>query len=262
MNWRKDSNKIPVLCLWLCCCFIACNTQQSTQETETKEETEELLPVLSEELSLEEEPENEAIIWKSSEGELSLVNVQDLDSTLLVDIKYAGTDNFTGKVLYTNLDKAYLQTEVANMLVEAHRYLKEKHPGLRFLIYDAARPLCIQEEMYEVVKNTPYHRYVAHPDKHSLHNYAAAVDLSIAGTDSIPLDMGTPFDFFGKAAGPSHEKELLEQGVLSTTQLSNRQLLREAMRHAGFRSIGGEWWHFNACSLSEAKQKYPLIECF
>jgi D-alanyl-D-alanine dipeptidase len=113
--------------------------------------------------------------------------------------------------------------------------------------------------MWERVKNTPYHRYVAHPDRLSLHNFAAAVDLTIADSLGNPLDMGTPFDYFGRAAGISDEEGLIRQGLLNRQQLQNRQLLRQVMLHAGFRSISGEWWHFNACSLQEAKQRYEVI---
>jgi len=189
-----------------------------------------------------------------------LVRIQDVDSSILVDLKYATTDNFTGMVLYDVLDNAYLQPDVARMLANAHLYLKSIHPGLRLLVYDAVRPLSIQRTMWERVKDTPYHRYVAHPDRLSLHNFGAAADLTIADSLGRPLDMGTPFDHFGRAAGISDEEGLIMQGVLTLQQVQNRQLLRRVMHHAGFRSISGEWWHFNACSLPEAKQRYELIE--
>ena len=191
---------------------------------------------------------------------LQLVNINDIDSTILVDLKYATTDNFTGIVLYEGLEDACLQPDVARMLAEAHQYLKKSHPGLRLLVYDAVRPLSVQRAMWEHVKDTRYHRYVAHPDRRSLHNYGAAVDLTLADSLGHPLDMGTSFDHFGRAAGIGNEQELVEQGLLNKQQVLNRQLLREVMRYAGFRSISGEWWHFNACSLQEAKQRYTIIE--
>jgi D-alanyl-D-alanine dipeptidase len=128
---------------------------------------------------------------------LSLVNIHDMDSTILVDLKYATTDNFTGTILYEDIDGACLQADVARMLTEAHRYLKTLRPGLRLLVYDAARPLSAQRAMWEYVKDTKYRRYVADPDRLSLHNFGAAVDLTIADSLGMPLDMGTPFDHFG-----------------------------------------------------------------
>ena len=190
----------------------------------------------------------------------NLIHILDSDNSILVDLKYATTDNFTGMVLYEGFEGAFLQPDVAQMLAVAHHYLKSLHSGLRLLVYDAVRPLSVQRTMWERVKDTPYHRYVAHPDRLSLHNYGAAVDLTIADSLGQPLDMGTPFDFFGRAAGISDEQELIRQGILNLQQVQNRQLLRQVMHHAGFRSISGEWWHFNACSLQEAKQRYQLIE--
>jgi D-alanyl-D-alanine dipeptidase len=87
-----------------------------------------------------------------------------------------------------------------------------------------------------------------------------AVDVTIADSLQIPLDMGTPFDHFGKEAGILYEDSLLAMGLLTQQQITNRRLLRSIMRQAGFYAIEGEWWHFNACSLSRAKAEYLLIE--
>jgi D-alanyl-D-alanine dipeptidase len=188
-----------------------------------------------------------------------LVNIQDIDATIGIELKYATTDNFTGHILYDAGWGAYLQKDVAEMLSEANKYLHSIRPDLRLLIYDATRPLHVQRRMWEHVKDTPYKNYVANPERTGLHNYGAAVDLTLADSLWTPLDMGTEFDYFGAAAGINHEKELLQQGVLSILQINNRTLLREAMVHAGFLTVSGEWWHFNACLLQTAKQRYMLI---
>lgn len=199
---------------------------------------------------------------KKLEDEIHLTDIQSLDNSILVELKYATTDNFTKKILYKDLKRAYLQPEAAAKLAKAQQYLKKQHPEMNLLVYDAVRPLNVQKEMYETVKNTPYHRYVAEPGRTGLHNYGAAVDLTITDASNKPLDMGTPFDFFGKAAGIGNEDELVRQGILTRQQVKNRQLLRNVMVQAGFRTIRGEWWHFNHCSLAEAKAKYRLIEHF
>ena len=189
-----------------------------------------------------------------------LSNIRKIDNTILIDLKYATTDNFTGMVLYEDFDGAYLQPDVALMLAEAQRYLKTLQPaGMRLLVYDAVRPLSVQQIMWEKVKDTPYHRYVASPERLSLHNFGAAVDLTIADSLGLPLDMGTPFDHFGRAAAINNEQGLIEQGILTQQHVHNRQLLRQVMQHAGFKTISGEWWHFNACSLAEAKERYSTL---
>ncbi|MDR1667036.1 MAG: M15 family metallopeptidase [Bacteroidales bacterium] len=187
-----------------------------------------------------------------------LVRIRDMDTSILVDLKYATTDNFTGKILYPCAE-AYLQRETAEKLYAAGQYLQSLHPDLRLLVYDAARPLSIQQKMWDAVKNTPYRKYVADPERTSLHNYGAAVDLTLSGRNGKPLDMGTAFDHFGEAASTVREDELLRRGRLTEQQVSNRKLLREVMQKAGFQSISGEWWHFNSCTLAEARRRYPLL---
>ncbi|MDU1890244.1 MAG: M15 family metallopeptidase [Dysgonomonas sp.] len=190
-----------------------------------------------------------------------LTNVHNLDSTIRVDLKYASTDNFTKTILYDSLfNNIYLHPVAAVKLVKAQKYLKTFYPDYSLLVYDAVRPLNIQRKMYKVVQGTPYAIYVAEPTRTGLHNYGMAVDLTICDKEGKALDMGTPFDFFGRAAGINREAELIQEGVLTKKQVQNRELLRKVMTYAGFLTIRGEWWHFNAVSLSEAKRLYNVIE--
>lgn len=189
-----------------------------------------------------------------------LVNIHTLDTSIRADLKYATTDNFTKTILYDTLFNVYVHPVAAAKLIKAQKYLKALRPGLSLLVYDAVRPLSVQKKMYKVVQGTKYAAYVANPTRTGLHNYGMAVDLTICDKNGKPLDMGTPFDFFGRAAGINKETELVEQGVLTGQQVENRKLLRKVMTQAGFLTIRGEWWHFNAVSLAEAKQLYNIIE--
>jgi len=189
-----------------------------------------------------------------------LVNVGKLDNTIRKDLKYATTDNFTKTILYDSLLNIYLHPLAAGKLVKAQKYLKTLHPDYSLLVYDAVRPLSVQRKMYKVVQNTKYAAYVANPTRTGLHNYGMAVDLTICDKDGKPLDMGTPFDFFGSAAGINREAELIQSRVLTKQQVKNRELLRKVMTHAGFLTIRGEWWHFNAVNLTEARKSYKVIE--
>jgi D-alanyl-D-alanine dipeptidase len=117
--------------------------------------------------------------------------------------------------------------------------------------------------MWDVVKGTPQQGYVANPHTPpgSIHNTGCAVDLSVwdSATNS-PVDMGTPYDFFGKKAHPAKEVELWKSGELTGTQLANRLALREAMLRAGWRILGHEWWHFDCAAGGVARKRYPVIE--
>lgn len=193
-----------------------------------------------------------------SEG---FVDVRSCDTTYVIDMKYATTDNFTKQILYDSLHIPFLHPAASKKLCIAHQYLKQKNPNYRFIIFDVARPLQIQKKMYDVVKNTPYHAYVANPVNTGLHNYGMAVDLSIIDiTTNEQLDMGTAFDFFGSKAGIRDEEERVENGTLTQQQYINRHLLRDVMKQAGFSPILGEWWHFNAVSRDTARKNYQVIE--
>ena len=76
---------------------------------------------------------------------------------------YARADNFVGCVLYDDLREAYLHPEAAAALVAAQRKLKQLRPDLSLKVYDAARPMCIQQKMWNQVKKTAQRIYVSNP---------------------------------------------------------------------------------------------------
>jgi D-alanyl-D-alanine dipeptidase len=192
-----------------------------------------------------------------------LVDIQKVDPTILVELKYSTTDNFVGKDVYGDLTRAYMQPMAARKLAKASQYLQEKHPDLRLLVYDAARPRSAQWNLWNALPNMPEHerqKYVADPRKGSIHNYGCAVDLTVATKEGKPLDMGTKYDYFGELAYPSKEDELLKAGKLTQEQISNRQILRTAMLQGGFSRIEFEWWHFNSLSREKAKMVFRIVE--
>ena len=192
-----------------------------------------------------------------------LVNIQELDSTILIDLKYSTTDNFMNMDMYGELETCYLRKNPAEMLLRANEYLKETNPELNLLIYDGMRPRSIQRKLWNALDEVPETertQYVANPEKGSIHNYGAAVDLTLALENGSPLDMGTKYDYFGELAFPALEDSLLSIGVLTKAQIQNRKILRSVMTKAGFSTISSEWWHFNAYSYQDIQSKYNIIE--
>jgi L,D-peptidoglycan transpeptidase YkuD (ErfK/YbiS/YcfS/YnhG family) len=114
--------------------------------------------------------------------------------------------------------------------------------------------------MWRLVKETEQEAYVADPKRGSIHNFGAAVDVSIVDSTGLPLDMGTPFDYFGELAQPKYQERFLKEGKLTEEHLQNRKLLRGVMHEAGFQGIPDEWWHYNAFSLEEVKKRYSIVE--
>jgi D-alanyl-D-alanine dipeptidase len=189
-----------------------------------------------------------------------LVDIRTLDKDVLVQLKYSTTDNFMKADAYGDLEKCYLRPEVAKMLAKAQRILKKEHPGLSLLVFDCVRPRNIQRKMWALVKGTDLQQYVADPDKGSIHNYGAAVDLTVCDESGKEIDIGTPFDFFGDLAQPRLEEKFLNEKKLTEEQIRNRMILRKAMEDAGFIPLEIEWWHFNAFPSSVIKEKYSIIE--
>ncbi|MEZ4827438.1 MAG: M15 family metallopeptidase [Bacteroidia bacterium] len=190
-----------------------------------------------------------------------LVNITDRDSGVVVEMKYSTTDNFLQEDVYEDFDKCYLQPEVAAMLAKAQAIIREKDSALSLIVFDCVRPRSVQHKMWKIVKGTPQQPYVAPPGGiGSMHNYGAAVDLSLIHRDTGLVDMGTPFDFFGPQAQPRFEMDYMKKGDLTQSQLQNRWLLRNAMKAAGFEVILSEWWHFNAFPAEVVRSRFEIVE--
>jgi len=204
-----------------------------------------------------------SIVSKETISKHDLVDIQELDPTLLVELKYSTTDNFMKMDVYGDLETCYLRRVPAEMLEKAHSILKENHPNLRLLIYDGLRPRSIQWTLWNTLSDVPElerTNFVADPRSGSIHNFGAAVDLTVAEKNGRPLDMGTHYDYFGELAFPRLEDSLVVVGDLKQEQVNNRLILRHAMTEAGFSPITTEWWHFDSFPYKETKTKFTIIE--
>ncbi len=191
-----------------------------------------------------------------------LVCLSDLDPDIIIDLRYNSSNNFIGIQLYDTLSEAYLQKEVAERLIRCQRYLDSIKPGYKLKIFDAVRPLSVQVKMWNALDSitiTERGKFVSNPVLGSVHNFGAAVDLTICDEEGEELDMGAGYDDFRKIAFPSMEHHFLSKGELTPSQVSNRKLLREVMRSQRFSNIPSEWWHFNAYSRITAESLYPAL---
>lgn len=194
--------------------------------------------------------------------QLELIDVQKIDPRIKVDLKYASTDNFLKKILYDTIQKAYLNKDVASRLRICQNYLDSIKPGYRLVIFDAIRPVQVQKEMWDALDSLPpivRGKYVSNPARGSVHNYGAAVDISICDEKGDLLKMGAGFDEFKEIAYPSLEWKFLQNGELTQNQIDNRKLLRDVMRKGNFVNIPTEWWHFNAYSRWYCQEHLPLL---
>ncbi len=105
-----------------------------------------------------------------------LVELVTLDPTIKLDIRYATTNNFTGKVVYPEA-RAFLQRPAAEALLAAHRELARAGYGL--LIHDGYRPWTITKLFWDMTAGSPMQEFVADPKSGSKHNRGCAVDLTL-----------------------------------------------------------------------------------
>jgi len=190
-----------------------------------------------------------------------MVDVQKVDSTIRVSLMYSRSDNFTGQVLYEDLREGLLHPKAAEALAKAEQRLMELHPDLRLIIFDATRPMSIQQKMWDVVKNTKKYFYVSNPARGGgMHNYGMAVDISICRLNGDTIPMGAKVDFMGDLSHIDHEDLLVSKKRMTKEAQANRQLLREVMAAGGFKPLRTEWWHFNLCTRAEAKRSYKVIK--
>ena len=168
------------------------------------------------------------VVWGQQSD---FVRLKDLSPDFVYELKYATPDNFLKQAVY-DCGECYLRKSTAEALVKANEAFKQL--GYRIKLFDCYRPLSVQKKMWKILPGT---HYVANPAKGSKHNRGAAVGVTLVDAQGKELNMGTPFDFFGKEAHHTyteHSKEVLE----------NRKLLKETLDKFNFKSIYSEWWHY------------------
>ena len=182
----------------------------------------------------------------------TFVDAANVSPGLLVEMRYTTPHNFVG-VPIEGYDKpiCYLTKPAAAALAEVVADLEPR--GLTLKVYDCYRPqravahflrwaskiddLKMRSEFYPQVDKSTLFRdgYIAALSGHSR---GSTMDLTLARrSDGEPLDMGTPFDFFGRRSWPSDRR-------VSAEAQANRALLVQVMARRGFRPYDKEWWHF------------------
>jgi len=192
----------------------------------------------------------------------TLVKVDAYNKNIRWELKYATADNFMKRVLYDTLKAVYVQKSVAERLAKCQRFLTAKDSSLHLLVYDGLRPLSVQWEMWIALDTIPVAdrgKFVSNPKNGSVHNYGAAVDITICNSAGKPLDMGAGYDDIRRIAYPSLESEFLASGELTKAHIANRNLLRSTMRSQSFLNIPTEWWHFNAYPRAVVKGKWKIV---
>ncbi len=176
-------------------------------------------------------PPREEGEWRRTD----LVELKELDPTILYDIRYATTNNFMRQKFYTQA-KAFLQRPAAEAFVRAHRWLAQYGYGL--LVHDAYRPWKVTKMFWDATPEK-LKDFVANPTVGSRHNRGCAVDVTLYDRKTgQPVEMVSGYDEFSQRAHPDYAGG-------TSLQRWHRALLRHALEREGFTVYRWEWWHFD-----------------
>ena len=194
--------------------------------------------------------------------EAGFVYLNDIDDSIVVNLKYYSSENFTGQFVEGyHSNNAILTKESALALSNAQDDFNKL--GYSLILYDAYRPqravdFFVQwsNNPYDTINKRIYYPnikkselfefgYIAYKSGHSR---GSTVDVSLIeiSTNKL-LDMGTIFDYFGIESHTFFDD-------ISEKQKSNRLILYEIMSNNGFKNYSKEWWHFTL--KNEPYQKY------
>ena len=178
------------------------------------------------------------------------VYLSDVAPHVHQDMRYAGTDNFTGATVpgYTTA-ACVLAEPAAQALSAVADELAAQGYGLK--VFDCYRPAKAVRHFVRWANRTggsdPDHYprvdrkrlipegYIAQKSGHS---NGFAVDLTLTDAKGAELDMGTPFDFFDPLASTASNR-------IDKAAAARRRLLVRAMAKGGFVNYRREWWHFS-----------------
>ncbi len=170
---------------------------------------------------------------------------------------------------YGDRSPYYLREGVLRSLFQAQAYLQTQNPGWQIQIFDAYRPIAVQQFMvnhtYEqclqvwrtehpdnTEENAPkddllhqVYQFWAAPSHDPAtpppHSTGAAIDITLVDARQQVVDMGSAIDEISERSYPSHFADNPD----GETFHCHRTLLSQTMQAAGFRQHPNEWWHFS-----------------
>jgi len=163
---------------------------------------------------------------------MTLIPITTESHDVAIDIKYATTDNFTGKPVYAR-PGCYLLDEAEVLFRRAIDLARIQ--GWHFLVFDAFRP---SEAQFKMWAHTPDPDFLADPNRGSPHSRGVAIDLTLVETATGEvLDMGIGFDAFTPLCFHGNTE-------ISRQSQENRYRLLGLMTAAGWDCYLKEWWHY------------------
>lgn len=170
---------------------------------------------------------------------------------------------------YQGRSPYYLRQSVLNRLLQAQTYLQHTHPLWYVKIFDAYRPIAVQQfmvdyafsqvlqaeglsleqlsvDLQQALWQQVYQIWAipsTDPKTPPPHSTGAAVDITLVDATGMTVDMGSPIDEMSARSQPDYFAGSLDP--VEKQYHIHRQLLRDVMLKAEFTCHPGEWWHFS-----------------
>lgn len=180
------------------------------------------------------------------------VDTRALIPDLVVEMRYAGHENFVGRPITGYDDPVCLLTQrAAAALANAQKVLAESGLGLK--VFDCYRPTRAVADFAAWARDpqdqTRKPDYYPNVDKSQLfalgyiaersgHSRGSTLDITLIDlTTGAEVDMGSAYDLFDTRSWPTDQ-------TVRPAQRANRLMLQSVMTANGFRPLAEEWWHF------------------
>ena len=170
---------------------------------------------------------------------------------------------------YQGKSPYFLRQGVLHKLLQAKAKLKDIKPHWHFKIFDAYRPINVQQHMVDYTLNSicldrqinfpqltleereklyqEVYQIWAIPSDNPLtpppHSTGAAIDLTMMTDQREELDMGGKIDELPPNCYPDYYAQ--SKNALEQKYHHHRYVLWQVMNNAGFRRHPQEWWHFS-----------------
>ncbi|MEC4819504.1 MAG: M15 family metallopeptidase [Scytonema sp. PMC 1069.18] len=170
---------------------------------------------------------------------------------------------------YGDRSPYFLRQSVVDSLITAQNYLQQLHPQWRIQIFDAYRPVAVQQFMvnyafaealriegFTDAELSPNQRQAIWDAVYKIwaepsldektpppHSTGAAVDVTLVDDTGEIVNMGSPIDEMSERSLPDYYANSLDPQAQQYH--ANRRLLRDILEKGGFKRNPSEWWHFS-----------------
>lgn len=193
---------------------------------------------------------------------------------------------------YGDKSPFFVRQGVCDRLITAQTQLQQSHSGWKILIFDAFRPLPVQQFMVDYTFAQQVQQqgldpaclmaaqrqavlaqvaeFWALPDPDPMrptpHSTGGAVDVTLINAQGAAIDMGGAIDEISPRSAPDYYAN--HRDPAASRFHCHREILTQTMTQAGFQQHPNEWWHFCygdqlwAWLAHQANPLHPAIACY